>query len=265
MSWRLFADAGNSAVKFAVRQEGAWLLHTSVQWEEACTNQMLEAETFIVARLLNELAAQDLHAEDCDGIVACGSSLDADLVFEALTEGLNQPVRILGKDLQAKLKSTYRPAKSLGADRVANAIAAYGLYGGPVIAIDAGSCLTGEVVDAEGTFVGGYIGAGMPALLDGIMDVAPQLEEALAREELPANELIGQTTTECLMVGTALQLNASVHAFLSAARELLNAPEATVVITGGLCEYLAEGYEEEMVQANPLLTLEGLRLIDGYQ
>ena len=265
MSWRLYVDVGNSAIKFAARREGEWACLVRIAWDEACDNEMLDPETFTVARLLNELGSHELQGAECEGIVGCGSSVDADAVFEALGEAFNQPVRVLGKDLKAQLKSKYRPPRSLGTDRVANAVAAYALHGGPVVVIDAGSCLTGEVVGPDGTFLGGYIAAGMPALMEGILEVAPQLEEALGRDELPEDEFIGQTTTECLMVGTAIQLNAAVQALMSTAREYLQAPEAKVVLTGGLCDYLAEGYEDDTIVAVPLLTLEGLRLIDGYE
>ena len=265
MSWRLYVDIGNSAMKFAARQAGAWALSLRVEWEEACDNEMLDPATFTVARLLNELGAHGLQVADCDGLVACGSNTDADMIFPALTDGFDKPVRVLGQQLQARLKSKYRPAKSLGTDRVANAVGAYGLYGGPVIVIDAGSCLTAEIVGADGTFLGGYIAAGMPALMEGIIEVAPQLEEAFAQDALPEDEFVGQTTTECLMVGTAIQMNATVHAFLSTAREYLEDANARVVITGGLCEYLAEGFEDDGIVANALLTLEGLRLIDSYE
>ncbi|MGE5532273.1 MAG: type III pantothenate kinase [Bacteroidota bacterium] len=265
MSWRLYVDIGNSAMKFSARQAGAWVCSLRIEWEEACDNEMLDPATFTVARVLNELSAHDLHVADCEAILACGSSADADMVYPALSDGFNQPVRVLGQDLQAKLKSKYRPAKSLGADRVANAVGAFGLYGGPVIVVDAGSCLTAEIVDAEGTFVGGYIAAGMPALMEGIIEVSPHLEGAFEQDELPEDEFIGQTTTECLMVGTAIQMNATVHAFIATAREYLEQPEAMVIITGGLCEYLTEGFEDERIAANALLTLEGLRLIDGYE
>lgn len=265
MSWRLYADIGNNALKFAARQAGAWVFSLRIEWEEACDNEMLDPATFTVARLLNELNSEGLQVADCEGLVACGSSVDADLVYSALSEGFNQSVQVLGQDLQAKMKSKYRPANSLGADRMANAVAGFALYGGPVIVIDAGSCLTAEIVSAEGTFLGGYIAAGMPALMEGLMEVAPHLEEALGRDELPQDEFLGQTTTECLMVGTAIQLNATVHAFMATAREYLEDANTQVVITGGLCEYLAEGFEDDGIAANPLLTLEGLRLIDGYE
>ena len=265
MTWRLYVDIGNSAMKSSARQAGAWVCSLRIEWDEACDNEMLDPATFTVARLLNELVAHDLHVADCEAILACGSSADADMVYPALSEGFDKPIRVLGQDVQPKLKSKYRPAKSLGTDRAANAVAAFGLYGGPAIVVDAGSCLTTEIVDAEGTFLGGYIAAGMPALMEGIVEVAPHLEDAFAQEVLPQDEFIGQTTSECLIVGTAIQMNATVHAFIATAREYLEQPQAQVIITAGLSEYLAEGFDDENLISNPLLTLEGLRLIDGYE
>lgn len=267
MSWRLYADIGNSTLKFAARRNGEWASVVHVSWEEASENEMLDSGTFAVGRLLNELKLAKLATEDCEAVVCLGSDPDAEMVFEMLGDAFDKPVRVLGKSLKARLKSKYRPPHSLGADRVANAVGAYALYGGPVIVLDAGSCLTCEIVDAGGTFIGGFIGAGMPALVEGISEVAPVLAEAWNSEDVPEDTLIGQSTAQSLMVGTILQLQGSVHFYIMNAREQLAAPAAQVVLTGGMGEPLADMYAEDdpRVIGNPLLTFEGLRIIDGFE
>ncbi|MEA1939240.1 MAG: type III pantothenate kinase, partial [Candidatus Caldatribacteriota bacterium] len=52
-------------------------------------------------------------------------------------------------------------SKEVGADRIVNAIAAYELYGGPVIIVDFGTATTFCAIDKEGNYLGGAIAPGI--------------------------------------------------------------------------------------------------------
>ena len=51
--------------------------------------------------------------------------------------------------------------RAVGADRIVNALAAYELFGGPIIAVDFGTATTFDCVDASGAYVGGAIAPGL--------------------------------------------------------------------------------------------------------
>jgi len=74
----------------------------------------------------------------------------------------------------------YENPKEVGADRIANAVAAIDLYGGPVIVIDFGTATTYDAVSANGELLGCAIAPGVDISLDALY----QRADALRRVEL---------------------------------------------------------------------------------
>ncbi|MEN6544549.1 MAG: type III pantothenate kinase [Armatimonadia bacterium] len=261
MSYRLYADIGNSRLKLAAVTKGRWLPLITVSWEEACEGSP-DPEQYLLKHVMKQLDKQNLAKSECDALVACTSTTEADDILDTLRNALGAPLRILGRDLQAKLESRYNPPEALGGDRVANAVAAYAEYGGPVIAIDLGSCITTEVISAEGVFLGGHIAAGLSALYEGIFQIAPQLEAAAEDDPQEASLPLGTSTSMALKMGVHLQLGATLDLLIAACRQALDDECALVVMTGGDAESMAESTQDEAVVVDTMLTLKGLRLID---
>jgi len=260
VSWRLYVDIGNSAMKFALRRDCEWTPLVRLSWEEACQSDVLPPEAFAAAAVLTELERGGIPKEECDGIVAVTSSMDSGPILELVGKSLGQPVRVLGKDLKAKLRSRYQPPKSLGQDRVANAVAAYALYGGPVAVVDIGSFITSEVVDADGVFIGGCIAAGLEVIEAGMDEVMPGFSD-LFRQPAKWDDLPNSTGAG-LHAGVLLQMVCTAKALLDATAMAFDGTTTKRVVTGGDAELVAEHLED--VTINPMLTFEGLRLIDGY-
>ncbi len=88
--------------------------------------------------------------------------------------------------------------REVGADRIANAVAAYDLYGGPLIVIDFGTATTYDAVSANGELLGCAIAPGIDISLDALY----QRADALRRVELvePRN-VIGRNTVESIQSG----------------------------------------------------------------
>jgi type III pantothenate kinase len=150
----------------------------------------------------------------------------------------------------------YQPRSNVGADRIANAVAAFALYGGPAIVVDLGTATTFDAISATGEYMGGAIAPGVIISLDAL---------SRAASRLPRIDLVGPptaigTTTETSMqagvlFGFAGQVDEMVRRFK---REL--GEESRVISTGGLAELISP--ETQTVQiVNRFLTLEGLRLI----
>lgn len=261
MNYRLYADLGNTRLKLAAVKNGHLLPLTPISWDELCEAHAAP-EQYLLKYLLDELDHHSLDQTQCEAIVVCASSTEADDIVESLVDALQAPVRVLGRDLRANLQSRYTPPDSLGSDRVANAVAAYSEYGGPVIVMDLGSCLTTEVVSADGVFLGGHIAAGMSAVYEGIFQVAPQLEAAADEDTAEPLLPIGTSTSMALKMGVHLQIGATLDLLILACRQALDDDCARIILTGGDAASLAEGMEDDAVIVDPLLTLKGLRLID---
>ena len=148
---------------------------------------------------------------------------------------------------------------TLGADRVANAIAAAAMYSLPAVVIDCGTALTMEVVDSERRFVGGAIAPGRKLLRQILARGTAQLPEIPLSSVKP--EAIGQNTRDAIHFGVD-------HALIGTVREWLNFlrqkyPDITVILTGGDAGFLSHDFPEAVI-ADEFFTLHGIRLAGGY-
>ena len=270
MSWRLYVDIGNCAVKYGLRRPGEWA-RTGVQdhffaldGEGAeSVSPDGEAQAIVEAIVASAWEAQ-LAGGQCDGILVSCTAEGAEEFIAALGQALQAPAQLLGRDVPADLPTGYYNPGEIGPDRLANAVAARSLYGAPVIVVDCGTCLTSEVIDASGVFVGGNIAAGFPLLSLGLMNVSERLRQSLGSVlETEPDHLIGRSTAEATNFGLILQLSGTADRFVAEALVALDLEAAAIVVTGGDGEVCSQFMIEDSIY-DPLLTLEGLRLIDGY-
>jgi type III pantothenate kinase len=149
----------------------------------------------------------------------------------------------------------YDNPKEVGADRIADAVAAFERYGGPTIVIDFGTATTFEAVSEKGEYLGGAIIPGIEISLDALFGRAA----ALSRVELvePRN-VIGKNTVESIQAGAVYGFAAQVDGLCRRFEQELG--PCTVVATGGLAGLIAP-LTESIDHHEPWLTLYGLRII----
>ena len=68
---------------------------------------------------------------------------------------------VIGPGVKTGMDIKYDNPREVGADRIVNAVAAYEMYGGPVIIIDFGTATTFCAVDRKGVYLGGSICPGI--------------------------------------------------------------------------------------------------------
>jgi type III pantothenate kinase len=156
---------------------------------------------------------------------------------------------LLGLDLRYPLPQT------LGADRLANALAAVRLYGPPLICVSFGTAVTIDAVDSRGRFVGGIIAPGLALFRDYLHEKTARLPKISLR---PARRFIGRGTEEAMRAGCMLGFQGMIGALIRGARAELGTPQARVVATGGYAR-LAARTTPEINVVRPGLALEGLR------
>lgn len=150
----------------------------------------------------------------------------------------------------------YPNPAEIGADRVADAVAARALYGAPVVVVDFGTATNIGVVDARGCFVGGVIAPGMETSATALFSHATKLGAIDLEDPRTA---IGHNTTQAMQAGIVYGEADRVDGLLRRIFEQLGY-EAPVVATGGLATRVAP-YSRIVSRTNPVLTLEGLRLV----
>ena len=145
--------------------------------------------------------------------------------------------------------------KEVGADRIANAVGAFDLYGGPTICVDFGTATTFDVISAAGEYLGGAIIPGIEISLDALFGRAAALRRV---ELIEPRSVIGKTTVESIQSGTIYGYSSMIDGMCDRIEEVVG--EATVIATGGLADLISP-VTEAIEQVEPWLTLHGLRLI----
>ena len=147
---------------------------------------------------------------------------------------------------------------TLGADRVANAIALAEFYPLPAIAVDCGTAITLEIVDADRVFRGGAIAPGRRLMRQALAAGTAQLPEIPLSNEIP--EQVGNGTAESIRFGIDRGAAGLVRELVeSAARPFGGIPAVTVVAVGGDAPFFAAALP--FLQLAPAdFTLHGIRL-----
>ena len=172
------------------------------------------------------------------------------------TKLFDRPPLVVGPGVRTGMPVRYENPREVGADRIVNAVAAYELFGGPVIAVDFGTATTFDCVSVKGEYVGGVIFPGIHTSLEALFERASMLHRVeIARPK----SVIGKTTTGAIQSGLLYGYAGLVDSMVARIRGELG-DEARVVATGGLARRVAN--ESDMIErVEPFLTLEGLRLI----
>lgn len=147
--------------------------------------------------------------------------------------------------------------RQVGADRIANAIAARSTYGAPVIVVDFGTATNIDVVDASGAYRGGAISPGLMLSAGALFSRAAKL--ASIPIEAPEHAL-GDSTEAALQSGLVIGAAAQAEGLVARIQAELGEPRATVVGTGGLARTVAKA-TGVFDAIDPDLTLRGIREI----
>ena len=151
----------------------------------------------------------------------------------------------------------YPKPKTIGADRLANSVAAFKRFGAPVVVVDFGTAVTFDVVNAKGNYTGGIIAPGLAAMTDYLHEKTALLPRIKITE--PKN-VVGKSTEQAMLAGAVYGYRGLVRELIGELKRELKAKRLPVVATGGYAKLIAAGLPE-ISAVEPNLTLEGLRLV----
>jgi type III pantothenate kinase len=143
----------------------------------------------------------------------------------------------------------------VGADRIADAVAAFERYGGPTIVVDFGTATNFEVISARGEYIGGVLFPGLEVSLNALTAKAALLPRV---DIAPPRSVLGKNTVEQLQAGIFYGFGALVTGVCAKLKQEVG--PATVVATGGLAPVVL-GATAAIDHYEPWLTLFGLRTI----
>jgi len=248
-------DHGGPATRNA--GELADLLH---HWRLATVaDRTADEYALLVTELLRLVHLEFSPASSGDGVSGIALSSSVPEVTSAMREmahvWFDVPLVVIEPGVRTGMPILYDNPKDVGADRVANAVGAIDLYGGPAIVVDLGTATTFDAISAAGEYVGGAITPGIEISMEALFEHAA----ALRRVELvEPRSVIGKSTVESIQSGAIYGYTALVDGMCRRIAEELG--PSTVIATGGLARLITP--LSEMIQHHePWLTLHGLRLV----
>lgn len=250
----LFAD-DPAATVVAPHREGNEPSGLAHHWRLSTVAERTADEHALLLTQLLDLDGLDVERAVTGIAVTSSVPLVTANLRKMVARWFDVPAVILEPGVRSGMPILYDSPKEVGADRIANAVGAYDLFGGPCIVVDLGTATTFDAISAAGEYLGGAITPGVAISLDALFAHAA----ALRRVELvePRN-VIGKSTVESIQSGALYGFAAQVDGLCRRFVEELG--ESTVVGTGGLSEVIAP-YSEEIEYVEPWLTLHGLRIV----
>ncbi len=197
------------------------------------------------------------HFDDVVGVSLCSGVPKNQAALRALADRyLDFEPIIIGPGIKTGMPIKYENPREVGADRIANAIATYELFGGPAIIVDFGTGNNFDIVSESGEFLGGAIAPGIEVSMEALVGRASALS---AIELVEPRNIIGRSTTESLQSGALYGFAGAVDGMVSRFQAELGGG-ATVVATGGLAPVIAP-VASTLEYVEPFLTLHGLRIV----
>lgn len=161
-----------------------------------------------------------------------------------MSVALDLPIRV----------ETLQPAET-GVDRVANAVAGWTRFGGPLVIADLGTATKVDAVTADGIFLGGSIAPGIGLGMEALASRAARLYAVPLR--VP-EQTIGRDTISAVQSGVVIGHIATVEGLIARTQRELGAT-GPVVLTGGYAEVIADAIDiQGEIHREPLLTLDGI-------
>ncbi|MDX8389216.1 MAG: type III pantothenate kinase [Mariprofundaceae bacterium] len=249
----LVVDVGNTQMVFGL------YLHDVLQWEwRLSSRQQLTSDEFA----LQLEGMFNHHGHDhatVSGIMVASvvPHLDRALA-DACTRIFHlHPAFIGSSDVKTGIAIEYKNPREVGADRIANAVAARERFGSPVIIVDCGTATTFDLVSPAGNYAGGLIVPGLNVALDAMCQTAARLPEVSFQK---VEYVFARDTVSSIQAGSYWFAIEGLGGIIRRLKQENGYQNAKVVFTGGLAAMIA-GDLPDVNEYLPHLTLDGLALL----
>jgi len=247
----LAIDVGNTQTAVGLYDNDRLAEH----WRTASVRSQTADE--LAVELLGLLSVRGRTFADVTATVASsGVPQLAEALRQTAREHFGHEALVVGPGVRTGLELRVDNPHEVGADRVANSVAALALRAGPLVVVDFGTAISFDAVSADGAFIGGAIAPGLEVAVSALGERAARL----FRVELRAPEhAIGRNTAENMQSGAIYGYAGLVDGLVRRFTVELGG-DVGVFATGGLAPVVAP-HCDTIDRVEPWLTLEGLRLI----
>ncbi|WNS42176.1 type III pantothenate kinase [Paenibacillus sp. MMS20-IR301] len=248
----LVVDIGNTNIVLGVYR-GQELLH---HFRLSTARQSTVDEYGVLIHNLFHMA--NISFKDVEGVII--SSVVPPLVqviVEMCVKYIGKEPLLVGPGIKTGLNLRYENPREVGADRIVNAVAAIEQYKCPLVVVDFGTATTFDCIDSGANYLGGAIVPGLGISTEALYQRASKLP----RIELEKpKKVIGRNTVHAMQAGIIFGYAGQVEGIVRRIKQEMNVPVLKVIATGGLAPLIA-GETDCIDEVNPMLTLEGLRII----
>lgn len=248
----LVVDVGNTNITFGV-YKGQNLLATF----HITTKTPRTSDEYGVI-LLELLERKGVDVAELEGSIIASVVPD---VMHSLTGGImrytNTKPLIVGPGVKTGIKVLTENPRSIGADRMVDAVAAYEKYGGPVLVIDFGTATTYDYVTEKGEFAAGITAPGIRISLEALWKSAAKLPNVEIKKP---KSILAQETITSMQAGLLYGQIGQTEYIVKKVKEETGIADLKVVATGGLGRTIADETASIDIY-DSALTMEGLRIV----
>lgn len=175
----------------------------------------------------------------------------------AMIKYLHSTPLIVGPGVKTGIKVVTEDPRAIGADRIVDAVAAYELYGGPVLVLDFGTATTYDLILEDGKFAAGITAPGIRICSEALWQKTAKLPNI---EIKTPPSILAQETISSMQAGLMYGQIGQTEYIIRKVKEESGLDNMKVVATGGLGRLIAD--ETDTIDIyDSTLTLNGLRLI----
>jgi len=243
----LIIDNGNTTVKVA------FFIGSQI----VATNRFVRRDARLLERFISTYKP--------DTAIVCSTAASAaSQRIEELAEQRCRRVVHLSHETPMPIRLGYHTPQTLGRDRIATAMGAWGIAQrlddeSDVLIIDAGTAITYDLVTADGCFVGGNIGPGLKLRFKALHEHTGRLPLVDAEGDTP---LVGYDTDTAIRSGVLLGLVGEIRCYIADLK--LSHPNLMIFMTGGDGKLLHKHLGDKGIIYHEYLAAEGLNRILLY-
>lgn len=210
----------------------------------------------------NMLHSRGLHREQVKAAILASVVPDVNHhLVNGLIKYFNVNPIIVGPGIKTGIKIAIPNPKEVGADRIVDAVAAYEIYGGPVLVIDYGTATTHDLVLEDATLVGGVTSPGIRIAAHALWQDAAKLPKIEIKKP---EQILGKDTISSMQSGLVYGHIGQTEYIIRKIKEEAGIEKMTVVATGGLGKIIYDETDSiDYYDSN--LTLKGLNILYNKQ
>lgn len=202
---------------------------------------------------MNQIEVSDIGSV----IIACVVPQMIYSVTNGIIKYLHQKPLIVNPGIKSGIRLNTENPKEIGANRIAAAVAAYELYGGPVIVVNFDTATTYDLVLEDGSFTAGVTAPGIKISANALWNCTAKLPEV---EIEKPRSILAKNTIASIQAGIVYGQIGQTEYIIKKMTEETGLKNVKVVVTGGLGKMIAESSDIFQIYDAHLI-LKGLRSI----